>query len=70
MITIFHTLDLAEANFAQSILLAEGIETFSPNQNTASIGYSNPIGGIEIQVHLSLQEKASAILEEKGFLKV
>lgn len=67
MITIFNTLDVAQANLIQSILQAAGIDVFMPNNHTVGIGYSNPIGGVELQVKETERDKAVELLKQEGF---
>ena len=69
MVPVFFTLDQAQGMLAQSILLSEGIEVFSPNMNTVAIGYGNSIGGIELLVKRTDQERALQVLKEKGLVK-
>ncbi|MFI5186647.1 MAG: putative signal transducing protein [Chitinophagales bacterium] len=53
--------DALEANFVQSKIKEEGIESFLVDENVVGL---NPLGGIELKIFSNDLEKAKKILSE------
>lgn len=64
LVTVRSFRDLAEAIVARSLLEAEGIESWTQDENLIRIdwGYSNAIGGMRLQVSAENQVAAADIL--------
>ena len=66
MVSVFHTPNVAEAQQIASMLRANGVETFIPDDVTSNIAPYHLVhtGGINVQVDDDDAEKARALIKD------